>query len=155
MYYWSTTFCSGRKIHTTHVFPVLPEGISNEMARQRVSEDPKKFLFYASFPPDYKRRGRRRQGEIESSFNFCIFLQPSLVINGSDPLSHLMGNPWPPALRSLGRSHQRGHWWRSIILRHFLQLDCFMQWFFPCQYLDLDPLRPFDIDCLKKSRIDA
>ena len=116
----------------------------------------KSFFFMRHFPQITKEGGRRRQGEIESSFNFWyIFLQPSLVINGSDPLSHLMGNPWPPALRSLGRSHQRGHWWRSIILRHFLQLDCFMQWFFPCQYLDLDPLRPFDIDCLKKSRIDA
>ena len=73
MYYWSTTFCSGRKIHTTHVFPVLPEGISNEMPRQRVSEDPKKFLFYASFPPDYKRRGKKKTGGNWIEFQFFVF----------------------------------------------------------------------------------
>ena len=73
MYYWSTTFCSGRKIHTTHVFPVLPEGISNEMPRQRVSKDPKKFLFYASFPPDYKRRGKNKIGGNWIEFQFLVF----------------------------------------------------------------------------------
>ena len=120
--------------------------------RDKESPRTQKSFFFMRHFPQITKEGGRRQGEIESSFNFLYFLQPSLVINGSDPLSHLMGNTWPPALRSLGRSHQRGHWWRSIILRHFLQLDCFMQWFFPCQYLDLDLLRPFDIDCLKKSR---
>ena len=104
----------------------------------------KSFFFMRHFPQITKEGGRKRQGEIESSFNFWYFLQPSLVINGSDPLSHLMGNPWPPALRSLGRSHQRGHWWRSIILRH-TRLDCL-----PCQYPSV--LRPFDIDCLKGRR---
>ena len=108
---------------------------------------PETKVFFLSFMrhfPQIKKEGKRKREGNPSVIISFVFLQPSLVINGSDPLSHLLGNSRPPALRSLGRSHQRGHWWRSIILRH-TRLDCL-----PCQYPSV--LRPFDIDCLKGRR---
>ena len=134
-----------------YFLPVLPRGISNEMARHKEPPRTRNKSFFLSFMrhfPQIKKEGkkeqeRKREGNPSVIISF-VFLQPSLVINGSDPLSHLLGNSRPPALRSLGRSHQRGHWWRSIILRH-TRLDCL-----PCQYPSV--LRPFDIDCLKGRR---
>ena len=74
MYYWSTTFCSGRKIHTTHVFPVLPEGISNEMPRQRVSKDPKKVSFLCVISPRLQKKGEEGdRGKLNRVSIFCIF----------------------------------------------------------------------------------
>ena len=44
------------------------------MPRQRVSKDPKKFLFYASFPPDYKKKGEEKdRGKLNPVSIFGIF----------------------------------------------------------------------------------